>query len=186
LYCWQWREALNISDADALRELGIMFRKLGITGPQCALGFRLASILKDLGVDEDNFVDFVSQIYNQCKDMGFKPEYIAYNTKQIPDLSGSIQLSQMPDYIQEKTSEKQKLEEDIKKLRDEELDARVELMTTLDEKKECLAELEQFSNLKVELDKLGISLDIRRTVRVIQGLQKSEYNAETIIELLST
>ena len=46
-----------------------------------------------------------------------------------------------------------------------------------------LAELEQFSNFKVELEKLGE--DIRRTVRIIQGLQKSGYNIETITQLLS-
>jgi hypothetical protein len=57
---------LTVYDADALRELGIMFRKSGITAPQCAIGFRLASILNDLGVDQEKFGDFVSQIYNQC------------------------------------------------------------------------------------------------------------------------
>jgi len=51
----EFRNHLAVSDADALRELGIMFSKLGITAPPCATGFRLASILKDLGVDEDNF-----------------------------------------------------------------------------------------------------------------------------------
>jgi len=54
----EWRHALDVSDGDALRELGIMFRKLGITAPQCAIGFRLANILRDLGVDEENFETF--------------------------------------------------------------------------------------------------------------------------------
>jgi hypothetical protein len=83
----------TLSVADALRELGIMFKKLGITPPQNDIGFRLAGILKDLGVDDDEFGDFVSQIYNQCKDIDLKPEYIAYNVKQILDLSGSMQIS---------------------------------------------------------------------------------------------
>jgi hypothetical protein len=109
-----WREA-TAYDADALRELGIMFRKLGITAPQSAIGFRLASILKDLGVDEENFRDFVSHIYSQCNDIGLKPECIAYNTKQILDLSGPIPISEIPNYIQEKTNRRRTLE-DIKKL----------------------------------------------------------------------
>jgi hypothetical protein len=29
----EWRNALGVADFDALRELGIMFRKLGITAP---------------------------------------------------------------------------------------------------------------------------------------------------------
>jgi hypothetical protein len=182
----EFRNHLAVSDADALRELGIMFSKLGITAPQCATGFRLASILKDLGVDEDNFGNFVSQIYNQCKDIGLQPECIAYNTKQILDLSGSVSLSQIPDYIQEKTKEKRKLEEDIEKLKTKELDARTELMLALDEKQATLAELEQFSPLKVELDKLGISVeDIPRTINIIRGVQKSGYDVDTIKQVFS-
>ncbi len=95
---------------DALRELGIMLRKSRISASQCALGFRLASIMKDLGVDEDAFRLFISEIYNHSKNIGLQPEYIAYNTKQILDLAGSIPLSQIPSYIQEKTNEKRKLE----------------------------------------------------------------------------
>jgi hypothetical protein len=177
----------SVSDLDALRELGIMFRKLGISAPQCAIGFRIASILKNLGVDEDNFANFVSQIYNQCKDIGLQPEYIANTAKQILDLSGSTPLSQIPDYIQEKTKERRKLEEDIEKLKAKELDARTELMLTLDENKVTLAELEEFSPLKVELNKLGIFVeDIPRTIGIIQGVQKSGYNVDTITQLLSS
>jgi DNA-binding transcriptional MerR regulator len=183
----EWRDALAVSDAGALRELGIMLRKLGITAPQCAIGFRLANILKDLGVDEENFGNFVSQIYNQCTHIGLKPEYIANNIKQILDLSGSVPISEIPNYIQEKTNERQKLEEDIKKLEGQELDARVKLAEALDEKKVSLAELDQFYSLKVELDKLGIPVeDLRRTIGIIQGVQKSGYNLKTITHLLST
>lgn len=182
----EWANALSVPDADALRELGIMFRKSGITAPQCGTGFRLASILKNLGVDEDNFENFVSQIYNECEDIALQPECIAYNTKQILDLSASIPLSQIPDYIQEKTKERRKLEEDIEKLKTKELDARTELAVALDEKKVTLAELEQFSPIKAELDKLGIFVeDIPRTTSIIQAVQKSGYNIYAIKQVLS-
>ncbi len=71
----------------------------------------------------------------------------------------SISLARIPEYSQKKTSEKQKLE-DIKKL-----DARTTLALALDENKVYLTELEQFSNLKVELDKVGKFVEnIRRTI----------------------
>ncbi|MGC2684422.1 MAG: hypothetical protein WA323_21395 [Candidatus Nitrosopolaris sp.] len=79
--------------ADALRELGIMLRKSRITASQCALGFKLASIMKENGVGEDNFGLFISDVYNKCKNIGIQPEYISYNMKQILDLAGSIPLS---------------------------------------------------------------------------------------------
>jgi hypothetical protein len=180
----KWIDDLTVYDVDALREIGIMFTKLGITAAQSATGFRLASILKDLGVDEEKFGDFVSQIYNQCKDIGLKPEHIASNIKQILDLSGSVTISEIPSYIQEKTDQRRKLE-DIKRLEAEELEALATLATALDENKVQLAEVEQFSKIKVELNKLGISVDdIPRTTRIIQGVQKSGYDVDTIRQLL--
>jgi hypothetical protein len=97
----KWRSDLSVNDADALMELGIMFQKLGISAPQSAIGFKLASILKDLGVDEEKFRDFVSHIYNQCKDFSLKPEYIASNTKQMLNLSWFVPISEIANYIHE-------------------------------------------------------------------------------------
>jgi hypothetical protein len=74
----------------------------------------------DLGIDEDNFG------LDLCKDIGLKPEDIVHTAKQIVDLSGSIPISEIPSYIQEKTKERQKLEEDIKKLEGQEFEAEVE------------------------------------------------------------
>ena len=181
-----WRNDLTHPVADALRELGIMLRKSRITASQCALGFRLASIMTDLGVNEDAFRVFISEIYNHCKNIGLQPEFIAYNTKQILDLSGSIPLSQVPDYIQEKTNEKRKLEENITTLGDEELAAKASLHQALNEKKVSLAELEQFSDLKVELNKLGISLeDVQHFVRIIQGVRQLGYSVDNIVRVVS-
>ena len=182
----EWRNELTHPVADALRELGIMLRKSRITASECALGFRLASIMKDLGVDEDTFRAFISEIYNHCKNIGLQPEYIAYNTKQILDLSGSIPLSQIPDYIQETTNEKRKLEENIARLGDEELAAKAKSQQALTEKKVSLAELEQFSDLKIELSKLRISLeDVQHFVRTIQGVRQRGYSVDNIVRVVS-
>ena len=181
-----WRNALTHPVADALRELGIMLRKSRITASECALGFRLASIMKDLGVDEDSFRAFISEIYNHCKNIGMQPEYIAYNTKQILDLAGSIPLSQIPDYIQEKTNEKRKLEENITRLGNEELEAKASLHQALSENKVYLAELGQFSDLKVELNKLGISVqDVQHVARIIQGVRQLGYSVDNIVRVVS-
>jgi hypothetical protein len=181
-----WRNDLTHPVADALRELGIMLRKSRITASQCALGFRLASVMIDLGVDEDSFRAFISEIYNHCKNIGVQPEYIAYNTKQILDLSGSIPLSQLPDYIQEKTNERRKLEENITRLGDEELGAKASLHQALNEKKVSLDELEQFSDLKIELNKLRISLeDVQHFVRTILGVRQLGYSVDNIVRVVS-
>jgi hypothetical protein len=86
----EWRDALTLPVANDLRELGIMLRKSRITASECALGFRLASIIKKIGIDEDSFSHFISEVYNKCNDMGIQPEYIANNIKQIFELAGGL------------------------------------------------------------------------------------------------
>jgi hypothetical protein len=182
----EWGNALTLPVAEDLRGLGIMLRKSGITASECASGFRLASIIKEMGVDEDNFGHFISEVYNKSKDIGLQPDYIANNIKQLLDLAGAIPLSEIPEYIEKKISQKQKLEEDIKKLEEKQLDARTTLALALDENKVYLTELEEFSNLKAQLDKHGIPVeDLQRTIKIIQGVQKSGYNVETITGKLS-
>jgi hypothetical protein len=63
----EWRRGLNYPLADELRELATTFKKIGITATQCAVGFRLAAIMIKLGVNEQEFEYFISQIYNNCK-----------------------------------------------------------------------------------------------------------------------
>ena len=92
----------------------------------------------------------------------------------------------LPDYIQEKTNERRKLEENITRLGDEELGAKASLHQALNEKKVSLAELEQFSDLKIELNKLGISLeDVQHFVRTIQGVRQLGYSVDNIVRVVS-
>ncbi len=94
-------------------------------------------------------------------------------------------LSQIPDHIQERTTEKRKLEEDISKIAQEQLQAKATL-EALHKKNSTLVQLEQFSDLKVELDKLYIPVeDIPRTVALIQGLRTKGYNVDTLGLLVS-
>ncbi|MGC2682128.1 MAG: hypothetical protein WA323_09690 [Candidatus Nitrosopolaris sp.] len=50
----RWRAALGFPTADALRELAVTLRKVGITAAQCALGFRNATLMLRIGVKEDS------------------------------------------------------------------------------------------------------------------------------------
>jgi hypothetical protein len=46
----EWRSALGFYAADALRDLGVTLKRIGITPAQCAIGFRVAMMLNRLGV----------------------------------------------------------------------------------------------------------------------------------------
>ncbi|MDQ6667722.1 MAG: helix-turn-helix domain containing protein [Thermoproteota archaeon] len=87
-----WKTALGSPLADDLRELSMALKRLGINTQQCATGFRLAKMIQDLGVDEDSFRTFISQIYQHCSGIGLRPQKVADIVKQLLKLSESIPL----------------------------------------------------------------------------------------------
>ena len=93
--------------------------KLALLPAQCALGFRVAKIMLNLGVKEDGFEAFILDIYNRCKDLGLPPENIAFHLKDLLEFSttDAIPFSQIPNHVKQKVEEKQKLEEETKKLK---------------------------------------------------------------------
>jgi hypothetical protein len=85
------KKQIGIPDIDELREFSVTVRKSGISVGQCAQGFRMISILKNLGIhegdDEDStdnkhggnyneFSSFIEDIYKNCKREGVEPSTI--------------------------------------------------------------------------------------------------------------
>jgi hypothetical protein len=58
----EWRRGLGAGMIDDLRELGVTFRKVGITPPQCALGFRTSMLISKSGVKEEEIESFISDL----------------------------------------------------------------------------------------------------------------------------
>jgi len=73
----EWRQALGSTVAAELRELATTLKKVGINAAQCAAGFRVAMAMIKLGIKEDDFESFMSDVYNRCRDQGITPENIA-------------------------------------------------------------------------------------------------------------
>ena len=88
------------------------------------MGLRIAHIMQSLGIDEENFRTFISEIYQHCTEIGLRPQKVAENVKQLLELSETIPLWQVPQYISDKTSEKRELVEDILGLKGREYQAR--------------------------------------------------------------
>ncbi|MGC1929405.1 MAG: hypothetical protein WA667_10560 [Candidatus Nitrosopolaris sp.] len=116
-----WRYNLGFAAADELRELAVIMRKVGITAAQCALGFRTATVMLRIGVNEDSLESFILDIYNRCKDIGLSPENISSYLVDLLEFSKTVSLSKIPDYVKEKTKEKIKLEEEIAKSADRDI-----------------------------------------------------------------
>jgi hypothetical protein len=149
----EWKTDLGYPGPDDLRDLGIMLKNTGMTSPQCAMGLRIAQIMQSLGIDQDNFRTFISEIYKRrSAEIGLRLQKVAENVKQLLELSETFPLWQIPQYISDKTSEKRELEEDILGLRQQESQARRSFEL-------ALRTTNVSSKLLNDLEKTGILLD---------------------------
>jgi hypothetical protein len=72
-----------------------------------------------LGVKEDNFEPFMSDVYSRSKNLGLTPESIASYFANLIEFSRTVPFSQIPGLIWQKGEEKIKLEEEIQNLEDQ-------------------------------------------------------------------
>ncbi len=102
-----WKQKIKLQDIDEIRDFTVLVKKSNISIEQCAQGFRLANILKNLGVDDGNdnsiyaedndeknnnnnnqyneFSTFIQEIYLQCKNLGIVPYNIFSWIKDLLD-----------------------------------------------------------------------------------------------------
>ena len=135
----------------------------------------------NLGVKENGFEPFILEIYNRCKDLGLTPENIASHLKDLLDFSttDAIPFSQIRNYVKQKADEKEKLEQEIKKL-----EWKIEMLTleqsdrqflrdqAFQDEKMTAADLRRYSNLKAELGKYDIPVDdISKFAKAVNGIE---------------
>jgi hypothetical protein len=113
----EWRQGLGSTTGTELRELAVTLKKVGINPAQCATGFRAAIAMTKLGVKEDDFESFMSDVYNRCSNIGLEAEKIASYLKDLLEFSRSVPFSRISGYVQQKLYDKQKLEEEMEKLK---------------------------------------------------------------------
>ena len=63
------RQKLGDGDTDAIRELGFNIKRIGIDVVRCAEGLRISSTIKKLGIYENQFISFINDAYEYCKDL---------------------------------------------------------------------------------------------------------------------
>jgi hypothetical protein len=194
-----WKQKLGEEDADALRELGINMKRSGTHAPQCAQGHRTSMILRNMGVNEEDFESFISKLYKRCmKVSGLTPDKIGSYLEDLVEFSdeddngGNIpKLSEIPYYIEQMKNEKRALKKDIqnlqkqKKISEEEASYANDLRdAAFETEKTTVAELREYSKFKTELGKYGLTVvdDTRKLVRVIYGVkQRNEYDVGKIL-----
>jgi hypothetical protein len=185
----EWRQNLGIPLANDLRELAITLKKIGISANQCALGFRIAMILIKCGVGDNEFLSFISQIYDNCKKLDLSPEKIIAHLKDLPQFSENMSLSKISEYIEQKANEKRGLEKDIENMRtqiqtlEQEKSYSEELRdNAVQNEKMTTADLHWYSNLKTELNKYRIPIeDVPLFAKAVRGIRQYGYEVDKII-----
>ena len=109
-----WKMAVDSYDPDALRDLGVALNKIGISHVQCAIGLRVATMLRRFGVDEDKFESCMSDIHYRCSNqLGLSPDRIGFYIENLAELSYSMPVSEIPNYISQKLQEKKAIEQEL-------------------------------------------------------------------------
>jgi len=174
----EWRSNLGYPVAEDLRELAVTLRKLRMDPSRCALGTRIASMMKILGLDEEEFDKFMSVIYKDCITLGIKPNKVAYTLKELLDLCQQIPLPEIPDYIEQQKTQKRKLEQELRELNEWVLHARNRVDEALKEERTTRHDL----NFKRELWKREISTDeISQFLEALEGIRKLGFDPATVV-----
>lgn len=79
-----WKgSSLDINLADNQRDLAISLKRSGISASQCAVGFRVWSIMSNLGVEEEELESFLLETYKWCKTTELNPRIVAQHLKDL-------------------------------------------------------------------------------------------------------
>jgi phage shock protein A len=162
---------------------------------QCATGLRIATIMRRLGIQDDQFESFILSVYNRCyNELGLRAERIGFHITNLAKLSDTISPLQIPNYILQKTDEKNRLEEKIKELENkiEELQNKkyeFERLTAcaIDNHRITNENLKWYTDIKEELEKkYGIpASDISKFAKAVDGISQMNYNVSQVIQEFS-
>ncbi len=62
-------QKLGDGDTDAIRELGFNIKRIGIDVAGCMEGLRISSTIQKLGIYGNQFISFINDAYEYCKDL---------------------------------------------------------------------------------------------------------------------
>jgi hypothetical protein len=175
---------LDYPNADELRELVLVLRKLGISASRYAQGARIASCLVEMGFDEEEFRQFVSGTYDSCKKMDLQPDKVVYLLKLLQDIPESIPPKQFQEYIELQISQIQRSKEEIERLEQRIQNQKSSLEIAL--KKEGTIMDELFSSIKEIMNNNGITVtDNSRFVAAVVGAKELGFDPRLIVDKLS-
>jgi hypothetical protein len=185
----EWRNNIGAYIAEDLRELSVSLKKTNITPIQCSSGFRVAKIMQRLGITEDQFESFMSDIYVRCQKLQLGPDQIEHYLMETINISKIVFPSQIPNYINTKKTEIENLETQIENIKQEILLSDIK-KANLEKKLNSLADSNSISrdaitwykSIKNAFENAGISIDsIPRFIHCLNIMKNEGYDINKIL-----
>ncbi len=186
----EWRIRIGGYIADDLRELALSLKKAQLTPLQCSMGFRVAKIMQRLGITEEEFESFMTDIYNRCQRLEVSPDQIENYLKEIIKLSKIVFPSEIPNYLQTQKKEIENLQEKNENLQ-QEISASNIQKTIIERKLNSLIEksnisseaIAWYTNSKQELENAQISIkDISLFSQCLSVLKSQDCDVSKILK----
>ena len=185
----EWQSGLGKLIADDLRQLSLSLKKIKITPIQCSMGFRVAKIMQRLGITQDQFESFMSDIYNRCQKLGIGPDQIEEYLTETINLSKIVFPSYIPNYINTKKIEIANLQEQKEILQQEisELDiqksiAKNKVNKLIDEANISREAITWYKKSKQEFENANVSFnDISLFVHCLDIFKSQGYDTGEIL-----
>jgi translation elongation factor EF-1beta len=185
----EWRNSIGDHIAKELREFSISLKKANITPIQCSTGFRVAKIMQRLGITEDQFESFMSNVYNRCQKLEVQPDQIEKYLTETINISKIVFPSQIPHYINSKKIEIENLEQQIEDIQKTIVELNIK-KSTVSKDLELMIETSQISNEAIawykdilkELKNKGLSLDnISFFIQCLMGIKNEGYDVNKVL-----
>jgi DNA repair protein SbcC/Rad50 len=193
----EWSNSIGFEKAAVLRELAVKLKKNGLTVSDCAKGFRMVMVFKKYGIkEEDEAADrvtyFLKEIYLKCQEVNLPVQKVFLYIYDIINFSSKISISQIPQFMKEKTDEKERLEvsiqnlnQKINELENAEKEKEQEIQRLSAVAKKLSKHYRLFSIIKYKLDQYGISMEnLNQFVNCVVGISKKNYDVTKVLELI--
>jgi hypothetical protein len=185
----EWRNNIGAYIAEDLRELSISLKKANITPIQCSIGFRVAKIMQRLGITEEQFESFMSDMYDRCQKLQLGPDQIEKYLMETINISKIVFPSQIPNYINTKKLEIENLETQVENIKQEILLSDIQ-KASLEKKLNSLADSNNISrdaitwykNIKDAFESAELSIDhVPRFIHCLNIMKSEGYDTNKIL-----
>ncbi|MGN6633805.1 MAG: hypothetical protein ACTHKP_16450 [Nitrososphaeraceae archaeon] len=184
-----WTNEVGTPTAAALRELSVEIRRAGMGVRECARGLRITRVLSSKMADDEvsGLELFVDKVYDKCKYLNISPERVVELTSEIWELSKNMPISQIPSYLTEKLTEKENLENEIKKINTDKSRILEEYNKILQQSDTTNETLEEYKEVLGYLSGFGLGIsDLNRLKMALQNGERYNFDINQIVQKISS